>query len=520
MRAPSQPRLVTKLIIAYAIPLVVMASIMIALFLVTRSVQRSVQLSKEESVVFARIALRLQFDAVQVQQWLSDISATRAQGGFDDGFDKAAASAKSFTEGLTRFQEMFEREKDTAQLQRIHEVRQAFDRFYAVGQTMAKAYVDGGPEAGNLHMGTFDNAASSILQCLDPFAESQTAELNASLARIESQTRYLNRGVAAAGIVVILVSGLVILGLIRSIVRPIEEVSSTLNEGAQQTSAAASQVSSASQTLAEGASQQAASLQETSASLEQMSSMTRRNSETSELVRDLGSKTRIAGDQAAHDMQAMSAAMDAIKSSSIEIAKIIQTIDEIAFQTNLLALNAAVEAARAGQAGAGFAVVAEEVRNLAQRCATAAKETELKIADSATKSDRGVELSRKVAQSLEEIVGKARQVDELATQVAQASREQSTGIRQVNDAITQMDQVTQSNAASAEESAGAAEELNAQAEVLKEAALTLKALIDGGPSPTHAKHRQASRPSSLIAQRRITGSTTRATLTSPRIALE
>ena len=265
----------------------------------------------------------------------------------------------------------------------------------------------------------------------------------------------------------------------RSITGPIRLVADTLSAGAEQTAGAAGQVSSASQSLAEGASEQAASLEETSSSLEEMSSMTKRNAETAGKVKELGSEARKAGDLGVKDMTALVGAMDAIKTSSADIAKIIKTIDEIAFQTNILALNAAVEAARAGEAGAGFAVVADEVRNLAQRCAQAAKETASKIEDAVQKSAVGADISAKVAKSLEEIVGKARQVDEMAGEVAAASQEQSQGISQVNIAVTQMDKVTQSNAANAEESAAAAEELTAQAESLKDAVSELLRLVDG-----------------------------------------
>ena len=192
---------------------------------------------------------------------------------------------------------------------------------------------------------------------------------------------------------------------------------------------------------------------------------------------DLAKQARAAADKGAGDMQAMSAAMEAIKVSSDDIAKIIKTIDEIAFQTNILALNAAVEAARAGEAGMGFAVVADEVRNLAQRSAQAAKETAAKIEGAITKTGQGVEISTKVAQALNEIVAKVRQVDELVAEVAGASREQTQGITQINMAVGQMDKVTQSNAASAEESASAAEELNAQAASLKQIVHDLQTLV-------------------------------------------
>ncbi len=284
------------------------------------------------------------------------------------------------------------------------------------------------------------------------------------------------------------------LGLLisRGINRVLKKVCGDLNSGADQTAAASGQVSSSSQTLAEGASEQAASLEETSASLEEISSMTKRNAESATQAKDLAGQTRAAADTGAADMEEMKRAMDAIKGSSDDISKIIKTIDEIAFQTNILALNAAVEAARAGEAGMGFAVVAEEVRNLAQRSAQSAKETAGKIEDSVKKSEHGVQICGKVAQSLSEIVGKARQVDTLVGEIAQASKEQTQGIEQVNTAVSQMDKVTQSNAAGAEETAAAAEELSAQAIVLQDSVTELLALVDGannaGPRAARPAH--------------------------------
>jgi methyl-accepting chemotaxis protein len=283
-----------------------------------------------------------------------------------------------------------------------------------------------------------------------------------------------------AGSVIGLVAG-VMLGIFvaRSITKPILRVADTLSAGADQTAAAAGQVSTSSQSLAEGSSEQAASLEETTSSLEEMSSMTKRNAENAQKANDLARSARQAADAGATDMQAMATAMTDIKTSSDDIAKIIKTIDEIAFQTNILALNAAVEAARAGEAGMGFAVVADEVRNLAQRSAVAAKETAGKIEGAITKTALGVQLTDKVAKTLQEIVEKARRVDELVAEVANASKEQTQGIEQLNTAIGQIDKVTQGNAASAEESASAAEEMSAQTVALKEAVGELLALVNG-----------------------------------------
>jgi methyl-accepting chemotaxis protein len=289
---------------------------------------------------------------------------------------------------------------------------------------------------------------------------------------------------------------------IRSIVGPMQGIIDDLASGADQTSDASRQVSTSSQSLADGASRQAASLEETSSALEEMASMTRRNSESALQAKELSHQTRASADAGAHHMEQMRSAMDEIKASSDDIAKIIKAIDEIAFQTNILALNAAVEAARAGEAGAGFAVVAEEVRSLAQRSAASAKETADKIAVAIRKNAHGVNISGNVAEALNDIVGKARKMDTLVAEIAQASQEQSQGIGQVNGAIGEMDKVTQSSAAGAEETAAAAEELSAQAATLTEAIAGLRRLVNGQKGPSAAARSRAAAHSSSPVRRR------------------
>lgn len=271
--------------------------------------------------------------------------------------------------------------------------------------------------------------------------------------------------------------------IVRSTNRILTSVAGSLGLGAEQTSGAAHQVASASQQLAEGATEQAASLEETSASLEEITSMIKRNAESASRANDIAQETRTAADAGGMEMKSMTNAMTEIKSANAEVGKIVKDIDEIAFQTNILALNAAVEAARAGEAGLGFAVVADEVRNLAQRCAVSAKETAEKIDVAIQKSDRGVEISGRVAEGFGVIASKTREVNDLVAEIASASREQAQGIDQVNIAMTQMNQVTQKTAAIAEESASAAEELNAQAASVQESVAQLQQLV--GQTDSH-----------------------------------
>ncbi|MBX3736268.1 MAG: hypothetical protein KF715_06255 [Candidatus Didemnitutus sp.] len=267
--------------------------------------------------------------------------------------------------------------------------------------------------------------------------------------------------------------------VIRSITRPISIIADQLAAESAQTHTAALKVAEVSTQMSDGASRQAASLEESSASLHEMASMTQRNSEGAQSAKGLAAEARATADAGTRDMAAMRSAMGAIQSSSSEISKIIKTIDEIAFQTNILALNAAVEAARAGEAGAGFAVVAEEVRNLAQRSAQAAKETAAKIADASSKSEQGAQISSQVAASLDSIVQKIRQLDEMVGSIAQASHEQSEGIGQLNQAVAGMDQITQANAALAQQSASSAEELQGQSAQVRAAVEELMHMVHG-----------------------------------------
>jgi methyl-accepting chemotaxis protein len=311
--------------------------------------------------------------------------------------------------------------------------------------------------------------------------DSGNALIAESNANIKSTTELV---FIAAGLSAIL-GAVFSFSVIRGLGRILRGITSQLSGGAEQTASAAALLSSSSQTLAEGASEQAASLEETSASLEEIGSMTKRNAESATHAKQLSDETRQAAEGGAANMAEMKQAMDGIKTASANIAKIVRTIDEIAFQTNILALNAAVEAARAGEAGAGFAVVAEEVRSLAQRSANSAKETAEKIEDSVARSEHGVQISAKVAQSLDEILLKARKVDGLVAEISTASNEQSQGIGQVTVAVSQMDKVTQGNAASAEESASASEELSAQAEMMRDSVRSLQSLV-GGQSANQA----------------------------------
>ena len=261
--------------------------------------------------------------------------------------------------------------------------------------------------------------------------------------------------------------------------KKITNVVSQLTEASEQVSSASGSISTAGQQMAEGAITQSSSIEEITSSLEEITAMTSQTNENASHANTMVKETKTATEKGVQFMARMSGTINKIKSSSDETAKIIKTIDEIAFQTNLLALNAAVEAARAGEAGTGFAVVADEVRNLALRAAQAAKDTTLLIDESQNNAKEGVEVSNGMKTILEEITGSIQKVAQLISEVSTATNEQAQGISQINIGVEQMNNVTQSNAATAEESASASEELSSQAEELFVMVQTLAQVVNG-----------------------------------------
>lgn len=304
------------------------------------------------------------------------------------------------------------------------------------------------------------------------------------------------------------------LGFGRTLLATLKPLIAALEETAGETSSAADELAGASHSLAEGASRNAAALEEAGAALEEMSSMTKRNARSAATGKELSAQTRQAAQEGTGRLREMSETVAGIKgavaemqiavvemqASSEEVAKIIKTIDEIAFQTNLLALNAAVEAARAGEAGMGFAVVADEVRVLAQRSAQAAKDTAERIENSIKRSEHGAVASGavvknlagieatavKVQQGFDSIFGKVTSLDEVIAEVAAASHEQSQGVGEVARAVGDMDKISQASAANAEENASAAQQLTSRATALRQVVASLQAFLgqsDSGPNP-------------------------------------
>lgn len=336
-----------------------------------------------------------------------------------------------------------------------------------------------GPEARARYIAEADPLVNSFERDLEQLVlwNKTHGDRNAGLAIDSvSQARFWSWSLLFAAV---LAGSLLAYFIARSVNTDLTRAIGQLAEGAEQVAGAASQVSASSQSLAQGSSAQAASIEETSAASEQINSMARKNSENAHAAADLMAASLRKFGQANELLNQSVAAMNGIKAHGDRIAKVIDTIEEIAFQTNILALNAAVEAARAGEAGMGFAVVADEVRNLALRCAQAAKDTAGLIEESIAKSNDGTGKIDRVATAIRAITEEAVQVQALVNTVSLGSQEQARAIGQIGKTMSQIELVTQQTAANAEESSSAAVELNAQSMILKKIIERLTAMVSG-----------------------------------------
>jgi len=289
---------------------------------------------------------------------------------------------------------------------------------------------------------------------------------------------------------------------INATIDKLSEIVTQVNESATFINNSSQEIASGNNNLSQRAEQQAANLEQTAASMEELTSTVKNNAENAQQANAVASNARELAEKGGNVVAAAMTAMQEINESSNKIADIIGVIDEIAFQTNLLALNASVEAARAGEQGRGFSVVATEVRNLAQRSATAARESKELIQTSVQKVRAGSEFVNQTGSSLNEIVNSVKKVGDIVAQIAAASAQQSSGIAQVNQAVAQMDEITQQNAALAEEASAASVSMsdlsNNMVELLSFFKLDNHAAPSKHNNPKLHKSHQTARPSTVV----------------------
>jgi len=496
-----------KLLFNAMVPLVLFAVFAWLLQFDLKAIQLDVGTEIRQQADFALKAKDMQRNVVQVQQFLSDISATRALDGLDDGFKEAQANREEFNAALKEFQAYYATQKSADENRELEQIGKNFDSYYALGVSMAKAYVAEGPEGGNKQMGAFDKASEALQKSLSPFAEHESQKMQEALSAVQgraSNVRWLAIGLGVIMTAAVLFANWVVY---RSVVRPIKvaaavalrisngdlthkfmpkgtdeigrmlgslavmqerlsNVVTGVRTGIDEVSATSTDITLANDDLSARTECQAAALEQTAASMNQLGSTVFQNAEHAGTACERARHASAVAAQGGEVVSQVVQTMRDIHQSAGRVSDIISVIDGIAFQTNLLALNAAVEAARAGEQGRGFGVVANEVRLLAGRSAQAAQEIKQLIAGSQAQVARGTTLVDKAGSTMRDVVQAIAEVTHLMEGISDASKQQSTGLHEVISAVSDMDRATQENSSLVEKNANTATVLFEQAQRL------------------------------------------------------
>jgi methyl-accepting chemotaxis protein/methyl-accepting chemotaxis protein-1 (serine sensor receptor) len=448
-------------------------------------------MDEELELATGKTALKLDLvNATRARAW-EMIAALRGQYLFasfnspqelDADAKRWAAAFKRSGEQIDELRPLLTTEQSRADLAKFESARSEFEKVSAEYQRICRERQFDGLTSLIPKVQAFASLADETLNRMKDEQRKINKDSQARTGSLKSKCQFTGFLMTSLLLAVAILAAFMVRSVNRTLVTSVGEIAA----GAEKVATAAGQISSSSHSLARASAEQATSIEETASSSKEVHTLARKSTENSRAAADLTDACQEKFVRTNQSLDRMVVAMGEIKTQSQKISKIIKVIDEIAFQTNILALNASVEAARAGEAGLGFAVVADEVRNLAQRCAQAARDTAALIEESIVKSDDGRLRVDQVAGAIRDITEESSKVRTLVDEVNLRSQEQARGNEQIGNAIAQMEQLTQTTASNAEQSAAAAEELDAQSATLKSIVERLAGMLGGGTPMSRA----------------------------------
>ena len=498
-----------QLAIGFAAVVAVFSITLLVIGFLLSNLTRNISQINEKVLPNILIVEEMNLSRSEVQQFLTDVSATHDT----EGYQEAEKYAQLFQGGIDKFRQYFRQTNDLESLKQLTVVEADFNIFYASGKVMAAAYVSQGMEAGNLLMkGSqnapgFDAASEALSIQLNKFREHQLNAAQKNTADALAAAQFIKSGMMLGGLAAVLLAAMFGSLIVRLIWRQLGgepdvaaviaqrvgagnlsasidlrpgdtsslmahlkvmqesliQVVSNVRHGSVGVATASAAIAHCNNDLSARTEQQASALEQTAATMEELDSNVKQNSDNAKKASQLALNACTVAVKGGEVVAQVVDTMKGINEASRKISDIISVMDGIAFQTNILALNAAVEAARAGEQGRGFAVVASEVRSLAGRSADAAKEIKKLINTSVERVAHGTVLVDQAGTTMIDVVSSIRRVTDLMGASSTASSEQSLAVSQVGAAVTQMDVVTQQNATLVDEMAAAASSLKSQA---------------------------------------------------------